>query len=703
MSPLDTKPSTFRSVLTCLSVFFLTNGLLWPGKTAQAASAVAEPIRYELKVSFDPATASLSGTAIIRLKTAQIVALDVESLQVESVLLDGRPWQGKLTAVKQLTIPKASRIDIAWSAHFNDSYDHGIFLGTIVLTDDWFPVIKEMVRYRLRASLPRGYLAVSAGDTVTRLRSGGREVITFDFPHPLPGDEGLAFAATNRYQLREEQAGGVVLRTLLTSEMAEYAAGLMEQAKTLLTRYQKLFGPYPFKRLTLAEAPTSSSLSYPSYILLTRPNIKGLPEDRTLAHEMVHEWFGNGVFISWKTGNWAEGAAIYFADHGFQEGLETGWECRRKMLLGYLDRVAGKEEFPLTSFHSREDALSRWIGYGKGGLLFHAARRELGDDIFLAAIRDFLSVHQGRIASFDNLRHSFERVSGKDLGWFFKQWVAGTGLPELTGRASVRRLADGRYAVTVQLSQKGGQTPFRLNIPVRITTATGEETVIAAITGRTATVTLESAGRPSRVTIDPGFDLPRILSIDERIPTIGQLESVQDLLIIGRTDQQDRFVPLLENFKQRGVIVRTISPPRDFPGYRTGKDRRLRSAQDNPREKRMNGGGITDSELADRSLAIMGREHPVVRRLFGQTPPLLPEMPQKGMSVTVLKNPLNPKRVVAIFDSSDRDETRRGIDYVENYGGYSSVLFIGGALVDKSIADGARGIELPVVFEGDER
>jgi hypothetical protein len=371
------------------------------------------------------------------------------------------------------------------------------------------------------------------------------------------------------------------------------------------------------------------------------------------------------------------------------------------MLLGYLDRVVGKQEFPLNGFHSREDALSRWIGYGKGGLFFHAARRELGDNLFLTAIRDFLSLHKERIATFDDLERSFERASGKDLGWFFKQWVAGTGLPELSGSASAQRLADGHYAVTLQLAQKGGQPPFRLNVPVRITTASGKETFMVSMIDRMATFTLESTERPSRVVVDPDFDLPRILSIDERIPTIGQLESEHDLQIIGRPDQQERFIPLLENLKLRGVLVRTVSPPRDFPGYRTGEERRHRSAQGSQRGKRMNGGGITDGELADRSLAIMGRDHPVVRRLFGLMPPELPEVAKKGMSVAVLKNPRNPKRVVAIFDSSDRDETRSGMDRLANYGGYSSVLFSQGVLVSKSIAEGARGIDLPILFERD--
>ena len=695
------RAASLRSLSARLFFLFLINCLLTLNNAAFAATPSPEPVRYNLDVSFDPATSSLSGTALIRLKTAQSVVLDVESLRVKTVLLDGRPWQGKLTEAKQLNLPSARRIEITWSACISGSQDHGIFPESIVLTDVWFPIIKGMVRYKLRASLPKGYLAVSAGETVSLRHSGGRAVMTFDFPHPMPGDEGLCFAASNRYQLREEQLGGVILRTLLTGEMSEYAVPLMEQAKKLLTHYQKLFGPYPFKRLTLAEASTSCSLSYPGYILLNRGNIKGLPEDRTLAHEIVHEWFGNGVFISWETGNWAEGAAIYFADHGFQEGADNGWVWRRRMLHGYLDWAADKQEFPLSHFQSREDALSLWVGYGKGGLFFHAARMELGDDLFLAAIRDFLGLYQGRVAAFDDLQRSFEKASGKDLSWFFRQWVAGTGLPELSGHVSVRAQPDNSYTVTLQLAQKGGQSAFRLNVPVRITSASGEETVMVVMDDSEVAVTLESAGRPSRVVIDPEFNLPRILSINERIPTIGQLDS-DYLQVLGRSDQQERFLPLLENFKLRGVIVRTLSPHRDTSAYRAGLEKRFRPAQGSHQGKRTSGAGMVDSELAGRSLVIMGRDHPVVNQLFGDMPPVLPELPEKGMSVAVLKSPLNPKRTVAIFDSSDRDETRSGIERLENYGGYSSVVFSGDALVSKSIADGARGIVLPMVFEENE-
>jgi hypothetical protein len=243
--------------------------------------------------------------------------------------------------------------------------------------------------------------------------------------------------------------------------------------------------------------------------------------------------------------------------------------------------------------------------------------------------------------------------------------------------------------------------PFRLSLPLRIITPSGEQTVLVMMDGRTASTELETAERPSRIVVDPDFDLPRILSIDERIPTISQLEEEHDLQVMGRPDQLERFIPLLDNFKQRGVLIKTINPGRDFPGYRTGGERRLRSAQGSHRSKGLNV-GIPDSELANYSLAVMGRDHPVVRRLFGQMTPVLPELPTKGFCVAVFKNPLNPRRIVAIFDSSDRGETRTGIDHLENYGGYSSAVFSGDTLVDKKIADGARGIVLPILFETNE-
>lgn len=658
---------------------------------------------YRLKVSFDPAHARVTGRATIRLDRPQAVSFELDdALRISALRVDGKARSvAGISGSKRLNLAQAKKVEINYSATFNDSFDHGIFPGTVVLTDQWFPVLRKMwATYRLEADLPKGYQAVSEGDEQQVRNLKDRTVFEFRTGRPLPSDEGIAFMASNRYQLREEQVGDVLLRTLLTSEMAASADNLLQEAKRLLARYQGLFGPLPFKRLTLAEAPTSSSLSYPGYLLLNRANIRKLPEDTTLGHELVHEWFGNGVFISWDSGNWAEGAAIYFADHDLQEDSGKDWLCRRRILQGYHDRAAGKEEFPLTKFHSREDALSRWIGYGKGGMVYHALQQELGGEQFKAGIRDFVQRNQGRIASFSDLQQSFERVAGRPLDWFFKQWVAGTGLPLLSGQATTRQLADGRFNVTIQLQQDTGHAPFRLTVPVTIMTDNGEETLQIRMDGPTATAQAVSGAVPKRVAIDPDYHLLRQMPAEEQLPTIGRLESEKDLIIMVAESQDDRYTPLLEAFNQRGTLVKTREPGLEFPRRRVRSvDQRRRSGRSDADEGRMDGIGIPNRELAGHSLAVMGRSHPVLSRLFGAALPSLPPQPQEGFSLAVVKHPLDQGRVVAIFDSSNRRETFISFDRLENYGGYSAVSFANGHLQHKKIFEQLRGITLPLRTE----
>lgn len=678
--------------------------MLTTGMQSVFTVAAEQPLaRYDLKVSFDPATARVKGRVTVRFDQPRAVSFELDdALRIHTLRVDGtaRPVAG-VSGSTLLRLARARQVEFSYSAVFNDSFDHGIFPGTVVLTDHWFPVLRGMMAtHRLEARLPKGYLAISEGDEQQTRQIPGGTLFLFRTTRPLPSDEGIAFMASNRYHLREEQVGDLLVRTLLTTEMAPYSEQLLTQTKLLLARYQALFGSLPFKRLTLAEAPTSSSVSYPGYLLLTRTNIKGLPEDTTLGHELVHEWFGNSVFISWASGNWAEGAAIYFADHGLQEDHGKGWLCRRRILLGYYNRPGDKEEFPLIKFQSREDPLSRWIGYGKGGMVYHALHQELGAEQFKAGIKDFVQRNQGRIASFGDLQQSFERTAGRSLDWFFKQWVAGVGLPGLSGLATVRRLASGRVAVTIRLQQEPDTAPFRLQVPVRITTAQGEETVVVPMDGPDATYVVETASVPQRVAIDPDYHLLRRMPWEEQIPTIGRLEAEKELLLLVAADQDDRYGPLLEAFRQRGVLVKTRQPSLEFPRQRIrSTDQRLRAGRSGYGERRMDGIGMPNSELAEHSLAVMGRDHPVLQRLFGSGLPELPPRPKQGLGLAVLKHPFNPSLVVAVFDSSGRKETFKAVDRLENYGGYSAVSFENGQLRHKQLFEQPRGITLPIVAE----
>ena len=103
--------------------------------------------------------------------------------------------------------------------------------------------------------------------------------------------------------------------------------------------------------------------------------------------------------------------------------------------------------------------------YQKGGWVLHMLRQEIGTDRFWAGIRDYYRRYRDQNASTDDLRQVMEQVSGKDLRWFFTQWLNRSGVPFVEGGW---RFAPDRQRLEVTLRQTQQVDPFRLNVEIGI-------------------------------------------------------------------------------------------------------------------------------------------------------------------------------------------------------------------------------------------
>src|SRR5690606_15981046 len=71
------------------------------------------------------------------------------------------------------------------------------------------------------------------------------------------------------------------------------------------------------------------------------------------------------------------------------------------------------------------------VSYNKGGAILHMLRDHVGEEAFYKALNHFLNAHKFGTAEADQLRLSFEEITGKDMNWFFNQWYYGNGHPKL--------------------------------------------------------------------------------------------------------------------------------------------------------------------------------------------------------------------------------------------------------------------------------
>ncbi len=157
--------------------------------------------------------------------------------------------------------------------------------------------------------------------------------------------------------------------------------------------------------------------------------------DRVVAHEMFHHWFGDYVTTeSWPNLTLNEGFANYseylWFEHkyGIDEAdhhLQTEWE-------GYFNEAATKVH-PLIYFgYKDKEVMFDAHSYNKGGSVLHMLRTYVGDDAFFTALNRYLTKNAGTSVEIHQLRLAFEEVTGEDLNWFFNQWYLAAGHPELT-------------------------------------------------------------------------------------------------------------------------------------------------------------------------------------------------------------------------------------------------------------------------------
>jgi hypothetical protein len=514
-----------------LMFFFLLVGSV----LGRAALRPHEPLpEYRLQVSFDLQRGKVLGRATILAPQGHKLTIDPGKLDIleirhnrKTVVFDRRPD-------REIVLYAQGPIQITYEESLGKTGDKAMDQQDIILLSRWYPLVEGFCRFKLSATLPPGYLAISEADHVTRTERDGQTEFNFDFPYPLYDEDGITLAASNRWVVSQDRHNNIELLTYLFPEDAHLAPRYLERVRHALARYEQLLGPYPYRRLAVVENSFRVSQAQPTYILMEQGDF--LREDfarNPLDHEIVHQWFGCAVSSDYDQGNWCEGLATYLANYLLREEKGQGRQWRHRILATFQTHTEGHREFPLRNFTERFDDLSRAIGYGKAAMVFHMLRRQVGDQAFYEALRSFFKTNQFAVASWDDLRKSFETQTKQVLSWFFQQWVDGTGQPQIRiDRAHLKKDGHG-YALNLALVQEGQVK--RLSLPVRFSGPQGSRIFQVDFSRRTENFTFLLDFQPEKVIIDENYDLFRKL-----LPTGAGDNGNGDLFLILRpaTDLQ---------------------------------------------------------------------------------------------------------------------------------------------------------------------
>ncbi|TDX87219.1 M1 family metallopeptidase [Epilithonimonas xixisoli] len=189
--------------------------------------------------------------------------------------------------------------------------------------------------------------------------------------------------------------------------------------------------------------------------------------ENTIAHELFHHWFGDLVTAeSWSNLTVNESFANY-SEYLWQEhkyGKDAADEHLMSDVNMYIHNPKDfNKDLVRFDYASREDVFDL-VTYQKGGGILHMLRNYLGDEAFFAGMNDYLKTYEYGNAEAHQLRLSFEKISGKDLNWFFNQWYFGSGNPKLSYTSTYEPV---KKQVTVVINQSQ-EKPFEFPLAIDV-------------------------------------------------------------------------------------------------------------------------------------------------------------------------------------------------------------------------------------------
>ena len=465
-----------------------------------------------------------------------------------------------------------------------------------------------------------------------------------------------------------QAADSVEILAYLREPDPNLASKYIDAAGRYLALYESLLGEYPYGKFALVESFRETEYGIPSFALLGEQLIRyPFILESSYPHEILHNWWGNGVYPDDETGNWSEGLTAYLADHLFREMNGLGHEYRKDMLLNYKNYVSAEADFPLSEFSAHNSAASQAVGHGKSLMLWHMLRIQLGDELFLSGLQQFYESYNFKRASFENIALHFSGLSGLDLNGFFRQWVNRTGAPELS--ISVEEVVGNRARIMLAQIQSG--EPYTLRVPIALYYEGSEvpEIYDIDITQRLEGVMADDYDKLQAVLVDPYFDVFRRLDRKESVPTVGELFGAKAISFVLPEAERQYWRQMAEAFA-------------------VGVDAKIINAED------------IFVLPQDRSVWILGRDNPFAQTVFAASELYGVEAKPSGIlmsegeleyanrsNVLVTRHPENAELALGFIDV-DQIQTMPGImGKLPYYGKYSYLSFLG----DESSND-VRGI-----------
>jgi len=508
------KPQKFTFII-CIFFISLVSAQVDPQSTYRKEKDKVHALEHtKLTVSLDYKNKQLNGEAWLRLKpyfyATNKVTLDAKAMIIHSIQLNnkdvGYNYDGEELIVE---LPKAYTKDEAFTLYIKYTarpekvkqkgssaitQAKGLYFinadeldtskptqvwtqGETEASSCWFPTIdspNQKTSQELYITVPNKFKTLSNGtlEKQTNNQNGTRtDYWNFKQKHAPY----LFFLGVGEFEIIKDSYKNIPVDYYVEKKYAPYAKDIFGLTPEMMEFFSKITGvEYPWSKYSQfvgrdyvsgAMENTTAVIHGEKAYQMPGQLIDENVQENTIAHELFRHWFGDLVTAeSWSNLTLNESFANY-SEYLWREH-KYGKDNADAHLLEDVEAYKQGQNFDkhlVRYFYGDKEDMFDAVSYNKGGAILHMLRNYVGDEAFFASLKLYLTENEYKTAEVHQLRLAFEKITGKDLNWFFNQWYFSKGHPKIQVSYDYNTL---EKKVAVNIYQTEGEFQFPLAIDI---------------------------------------------------------------------------------------------------------------------------------------------------------------------------------------------------------------------------------------------
>lgn len=381
--------------------------------------------------------------------------------------------------------------------------------GYLLYPARWFPIAgytTDRFAADMHITTPADYHVIASGDLKTDRASDGETIYSFHYENAsFPGSIAIVKGDPARVSSQ-----GITSQIYFRDQQAAAAQSYGDETGKIMTFLTSEYGLAPQANLTLVETEAGAVNGYaaPGIIFLSPGSITNPVNTRVLTDQLSRQWWGVLVSPSSRNYLWLENGPARYSELLYEEHVSGPGAMETDVQNTYIEALTVKDPPVLQASRLDDYSPEYWaLTAAKGAAVLNMLRHVIGDAAFKKGMHAFMDKYSWKSATSEDFRKVMEQVSNQDLRYFFIQWLESSGSPEFKLQYTVLRTQQG-FRVVGKVTQD--LDTFRMPVDLRIDTEGNPEDNKIEVTGTSSEFSVDTFGKPRKLTLDPNHVLLRL-------------------------------------------------------------------------------------------------------------------------------------------------------------------------------------------------